>query len=168
MFVRSGLSVCDGVEDRPVGLDQSSSLLIASTETTNLLAAMSTDNSLGATAFAGSTRSPEFDLGNLRSLRPSVTELNTFYSWSCYHFEQNKTPNLRRLTWSEGVAPPPLSQLTQVETGPLLLKTQLAHRMIIHPPPHPLIFPNYDSYISEDLTWLGITVCSPVMQLLGG
>lgn len=36
----SGLSVCDNVEDRPVGLDQSSPLLITSTETINLLTAV--------------------------------------------------------------------------------------------------------------------------------
>lgn len=118
----SGLSVWDSVGDRPVGLDQSSSLLIASTETTDLLAPV-----------VKTIRSEQPDSPNLISAN--------WISCSGDNFEPNKTPNSHRLTCGQqgSLAPPaPLENSTGLQD--------------YHPPPppnNPLIFPNYDSYAPE-------------------
>lgn len=79
----SGLSVWDSVEDRPVGLDQSSSLLIASTETTDLLAAVV------------KTIRSEQRLSRAQPDSPKLISAN-WISCSGDNFEPNKTPNSHR------------------------------------------------------------------------
>lgn len=101
-----GLSVWDSVEDRPVGLDQSSSLLIASTETTNLLAAVV------------KTIRSEQRLSLAQPDSPNLISAN-WISCSGDNFEPNKTPNSHRLTCGQqgsyycraGLAPPHRSRL---------------------------------------------------------
>lgn len=123
-----GLSVWDSVEDRPVGLDQSSSLLIASTETTNLLAAVV------------KTIRSEQRLSRAQPDSPNLISAN-WISCSGDNFEPNKTPNSHRLTCGQqgscycraGLGPPP-----QVETrSPLLKKHNCLTGWLYTTNPHP-------------------------------